>query len=327
MQCARDLSDLGCYRTLACRHATKTLVAKTGEPRMIKRMALAAFCALLIIYSVLLYKNNVLSAPVSQEEIENSFIVGVDWLVRNRLDLYEIHNPYLWWMISEARRNSRNPALSNFYQEYLLRLRENPQQVANPFNVIFLPSFQKPMPAARGITAYMEPYQLYLYYSFTCDSEWGNLKEVVQQHDPEFCWKHHPFQPACVTHQLLGYWYQQIYKCHKSEILDPRISRLKNYIHIQLLLDPRVLDVYLQRVLMLALTGDFEGISQSWVRQILDAQLEAGAWGSNDLVLNVGGGHYIGFTRHGIGLLRESADFHATAQGIFLMSILRDESN
>jgi hypothetical protein len=303
----------------------KTDKAGIRESRMIKRILIATFCALLSIYSVFLYKNNVLSAPISNEEIENSFHLSVDWLVKNRFDLYQIDNPYLWWMIGEAKRNSRDPALSSFYREYLLHIRNNPPQWASPFNAIFLRPFQRPMPAVREITDYMEPYQSYLYYSFTCDSEWGKLNEVVQQHDPNFCWTNQPFQPACVTHQLLGYWFQKISKCRRSEVLEPRINKLKDYIHIQLFLDPRVVDVYMQRVLLLALTGDFDGISESWIRQILDAQLDEGGWDSDDLLLSLGGDYHIGFTHRGIGLIKNRATFHATAQGVLLMSILRGE--
>jgi hypothetical protein len=292
---------------------------------VIKRIVIAVCCVPLIIYSVLLYKNNVLSTPVSHDDIERSFNVSVDWLVKNRLELYEIHNPYIWWMIGEAKKNSKNLALSNVFQEYLLRIRENPGQAANPFNAIILPSLQEPIPAVREITDYMEPYQAYLYYSFTCDSEWGDLDAVVQQHDPEFCWRHQPFSSACATHQLLGYWYQNIYKCHRSEVLDTRIGKLKNYIHLQLFLDPRVVDVYLQRVLMLALTGDFDSISASWIRQILDAQFDEGGWDSNSLIFSWGSDDHIGFKSNGFGRIKNRATFHATAQGILLMSILRDE--
>ena len=293
---------------------------------MIKRIVFIVCCVPLIIYSVLLYNNNVPSAPVSHEDIERSFNRSVDWLVTNRLELYDAHNPYLWWMISEAKKNSKNPALSNVFQGYLLRIRENPGQAANPFNAIILPSLQEPIPAVREITDYMEPYQAYLYYSFTCDNAWGNLDAVVQQHDPEFCWRHQPFSSACTTHQLLGNWYQKIYKCQRSEVLDSRIDKLRNYIYVQLFLDPRVVDVYLQRVLMLALTGDIDGISASWIRQILDAQLDEGGWNSNSPIFSLGSDDHIGFKTRGIGRIKNQATFHATAQGILLMSILRDKS-
>jgi len=296
-----------------------------------KRFALAILCALLIFYSVLLYKNNVLSAPASHEAIEDSFNASVDWLVRNRLDLYKDRNSYLWWMIGEAKINSGDPRLSDVYGEYLLHVRENPEQAVNPLNILFWPSSNKAMPPTQQNTTNLAPYQQYLYYSITCDSAWGNLNQVVQQHDPGFCWKHEPFRSACVTHQLLGYWYQRRFECHSRETLDPRVRKLQNYIHIQLLFDPRLVDVYVQRVLMLALTGDIEAISPSWIRRILDAQREDGGWDANDPYVSLSGGRSFGFSSYqyntflGIGSFKSQSRFHTTAQGILLMSILRRE--
>jgi len=54
---------------------------------------------------------------------------------------------------------------------------------------------------------------------------------------------------------------------------------LQSDIKLQLILDIRVVDVYLQRVLMLLITGASNEVKPVWIQQVIDHQLADGGWG------------------------------------------------
>jgi hypothetical protein len=83
-----------------------------------------------------------------------------------------------------------------------------------------------------------------------------------------------------------------------------------------------VVDVYLQRVLMLAESGDARSIKPIWLQNVIEAQRPDGGWSGVDPLLPLGAGRYLGFDGRGFTLRRPVSDFHATAQGVLLFSIL-----
>jgi hypothetical protein len=293
--------------------------------RIIKNLALGVFFVILIFYLALFLRSNFATQPVTAAAIANSFDNGVEWLADNRVRLYEVKNHYLWWMIGVAAERSRDPRLADIYDGYRRLVLDSPELAANPFNILFWPAFDKKLPVTPEILRLMAPYQQYLYYSVSCSADWGSLPTVARQNDPKFCWKHQPFAPACITHQLMGYQFQRIYGCTSNRVLEPRIEELRSYIYAQMLFDPRVVDVYRQRVLMLAMTGDYEDIHESWIRRILDAQLEDGSWDLNDPLIRLNARYSWGFSGHGLAVFHPHENFHTSAQGILLMSILRNE--
>jgi len=158
-------------------------------------------------------------------------------------------------------------------------------------------------------------------YAITCDRELQQVPGIAAQNQPGFC-DEHPLRPACVTHQLMGVRLLQDRGCGNPDELQDTLQQLQQRIHRQLTWDPRVVDVYLQRVLMLAESGAVGTIKPIWVQNIIEAQQPDGGWGGFDPWIPVGGGYYLGFGGRGFSPGQPQSDFHATTQNVLLFSIL-----
>jgi hypothetical protein len=171
-------------------------------------------------------------------------------------------------------------------------------------------------------------YQQYFMFSLTCGRDLAADPLIVAQHDAGFCPGSHPISPACVTHQLMGFRLQQRGGCDRVPGLEKRIAELQEVIESQLTWDPRVVDVYLQRVVMLVDSGAVERIKPRWIQQVLEAQLADGSWSNLQPLVPLWGGRDFGFDAKLAGVGRPVANFHATAQGVWLTSLLlREEGN
>ena len=98
--------------------------------------------------------------------------------------------------------------------------------------------------------------------------------------------------------------------------------QLQHRIQRQLTWDPRVVDGYLQRVLMLAESGNADAIKPVRLQNIIETQRPDGGWSGIDALLPVGNGRYLAFGSRGFTISRPASDFHATAQDVLLFSIL-----
>jgi hypothetical protein len=164
-------------------------------------------------------------------------------------------------------------------------------------------------------------YNLYFVYAVTCDPALSKEEIIQRQNDPEFCSAHHPFSPACVTHQLMGIRLAQRSRCLDPQVAQQLVSALQEKIVKQLVWDPRVVDVYIQRVTMLAESGAANKIKPVWLRRVLDAQLTDGGWDSFHILFPVNHTQYIGITEK-LMIKESKSNFHTTAQGIFLLSLI-----
>lgn len=111
-----------------------------------------------------------------------------------------------------------------------------------------------------------------------------------------------------------------------NRCLDPHTAQqlvfaLQEKIVRQLRWDSRVVDVYIQRVLMLAESGMTQKIKPVWLQRVLDAQLTDGRWGNFYPLLPVNGTHYLGLTNK-LEIKEPKSDFHTTAQSVFLLCLL-----
>ncbi len=145
---------------------------------------------------------------------------------------------------------------------------------------------------------------------------------VLRQLEEDFCQENYPISPACVTHQLMGIRFMERRNCGDPEYVKGMVKTLQDKIVKQLTWDPRVVDVYIQRVLMLTDSGARERIKPVWIRNVLDAQLESGGWSPNQSIIALGSSRYLCFTSRILGVCELKSRFHATAQGVLLMSLL-----
>ena len=110
-------------------------------------------------------------------------------------------------------------------------------------------------------------------------------------------------------------------QCGDQVQLDSSIETLQQRIHTQMTWDPRVVDVYMQRVLMLVESGAGDTVKPVWLQQLIDAQQPDGGWSAFMPLVPIGGGCSIGTSRLlSIGAPR--SDFHITAQGVLLFALL-----
>jgi hypothetical protein len=146
------------------------------------------------------------------------------------------------------------------------------------------------------------------------------VPEIAAQNESGFC-DRHPLRPACVTHQMMGLLLLKRSDCGDTAELDATIRDLQKVIHRQLTWDPRVVDVYMQRVLMLVASGAADEVKAVWLKELIDAQLQDGSWSSFMPLLPLGRNTYIG-TQKLLSIGTPKSDFHMTAQGVLLFAML-----
>jgi hypothetical protein len=100
---------------------------------------------------------------------------------------------------------------------------------------------------------------------------------------------------------------------------------LQEMIKRQLTWDPRLIDVYIQRVLMLVDTGRGNEVKNQWLQNILNVQSNEGGGGDFQSLLALPDTRHIGFYSRGIKSGKPTDTLHATAQGILLMSLLTQD--
>jgi hypothetical protein len=163
-------------------------------------------------------------------------------------------------------------------------------------------------------------YNQHFFYAITCDRELAEAPEIAAQNEAAFCGGH-PLRPACVTHQMMGLLLLKRSECGDTAQLDQTIRMLQQRIRKQLTWDFRVVDVYMQRVLMLVASGARDAVKPIWLRQLLKAQQADGGWSNFMPLLPIGNDRYIGIRRL-LAIGPPEADFHITAQGVLLFTLL-----
>lgn len=282
--------------------------------------------SVLCIYGFLVYQNNRSIEKPSPENIKHSYEMSVAWLVENRKMVLQEHNPILWWMIERSAEITNDERLKSLLAE--LRA-TTPSIESNPGWQIFIkPEKYWGTNFPPFIYTSLSGYQKYFFFGITCGKELAEDPIIVAQHDVNFCDKNDS-TPACITHQLMSYRFMQRYGCNRVTRLDDRVYSLQDKIYDKLLKDPRVIDVYLQRVLMLVDSGAANKVKAVWVQRILDAQLSDGSWSWKQRLLYLGLDHYLSFGDIYYVLYPGTArgTFHTTAQGVWLMSLLQQEKN
>ncbi len=272
-------------------------------------------------YGYLLWQNNRLATAMDQEESHAVLENGIRWLEEHREEVLAQSNPMLWYMLQNAAAISDDERLKALFSRYEERYLE--KNYGNLWRTLFYPD--------TWVSVRYEDIRNYPYYNWhfmyglTCDAELALVPEIAAQNDPAFC-NSHPLRPACVTHQLMGIRLLQRAKCGDQQALDSAEQKLETRIYRQLTWDPRQVDVYIQRVLMLAESAHPDIIKPVWIRRIAAAQQPDGGWSPFDPLLPFGSDRYLGFSGKGLSTGRPKSSFHATAQGVLLFSILESRA-
>jgi len=286
--------------------------------RLLLRGILAAIALLALSGGYLIWNNNRSVAPPDQDQLNTTLENSIRWLTDHRAKILDTSNQILWRMVQQAGDVTGDTRLKSLFADYEQRyINKRPNNIWRP---LFYPKSWVPVRFEE--IADFPYYNWHFLYAITCDRDLGKVPEIAAQNDPAFCDQYqYRLRPACVTHQMIGLLLLKRSQCGDQVQLDSSIETLQQRIRTQLTWDPRVVDVYMQRVLMLVKSGAGDTVKPVWLQQLIDAQQPDGGWASFMPLIPVGGGRSIGISRLlSIGAPR--SDFHITAQGVLLFALL-----
>ena len=306
--------------------------------KSIKFLAIAACLILLtavISFGWVLIDNNRDETPPTQQELEQSLEASLNWLVKNQQAILSFDNAILWHFLDRAQEISPDPRIQILYNKYRKKYLRPKSRPMSLWVNMFEPGTDS-RPINFSTIAHYNYYSKHWAYAVSCDSELIKIEEVRAQNHPEFCGNFTALNPTCTTHQLMGIRLMQRAQCGDPDELSKVTQVLQRKITDELFYDPRVLDVYIQRAMMLYESGRPDLVKHSWIRNILDQQHDDGGWGNFQPLLKLNG-QYVGFghgasvtgdPRRGktfmrlIGWGQPTSTFHATAQGVLLLTHL-----
>ncbi|VAW60747.1 hypothetical protein MNBD_GAMMA09-1506 [hydrothermal vent metagenome] len=274
---------------------------------------------LICIYLILLYNNNRAADYPQGAQIERQLESSIQWLLDHEADVLQQNNAMLWWMLYEAQKIRPDERLAGLLNQYFQRYRGIRESSWGPLfggqPRTYLGSF-----SVNGLPYYNQ----HFVYALNCAADIAReLPIVSQQNEASFCHQaKYIYRPACTTHQLMGVNFLLTRQCEFFSGKNAVIRALQQDIVLQLRWDVRVVDVYLQRVLMLLMSGAQSSVKPVWIHQVLDHQLEDGGWGDFDPLVGVGSGKFLGFSSRIFSIRKEKSSFHATAQGVYILSYL-----
>jgi len=294
---------------------------------MIKKiiiLGIISVMGLLSIYLAAVYLNNRDVEYPQTAQMQTQLEKSIEWLVSNDMDALQQANPMLWWMLFETNKIKPDARLADLLERYFARY-PHIQQSA------WAPLFGGRQQSHLGAYAVegLPYYNQHFIYALNCASALADdLPLVAQQNESAFCHQSAYFyRPACITHQLMGINFLFTQQCNVLPDIDLVTQSLQQDIVSQLTWDIRVVDVYLQRVLMLLITGAESSVKSVWIQQVLDHQLEDGGWGNFVSLTGTGSGTSLGFSSRIVSLGHEKSSFHATAQGVYILSYLLSDSS
>ncbi len=282
-------------------------------------LALIPAVIVLAIYLFGVYQNNRIVSYPEKARMQLQLEKSIQWLVNNESEILLQTNPVLWWMLYETQKISQDERIAELLKKYLQKNRGINKSV---WGALF--DGQK----RQGLGAFsvegLPYYNQHFIYALNCAADIANeLSIVAEQNTAAFCHQSNYFyRPACVTHQLMGLHFLFTEQCHFLSDIDEVSRALQGDIVGQLTWDIRVVDVYLQRVLLLLISGAEVRVKPVWIQQVLDHQQADGGWGGFVSLLGSDTGRSLGFGARGLSLGHEKSDFHATAQGVYILVYL-----
>lgn len=295
--------------------------------RLIKRITLALVTLLALLIALWLGIAQYFSREqpaVTQAEAQASLRAAIGWMKAHEADVLGDGNQALWRMVHISAELTHDPYLArlyaNYYERYYQRGRTDVwERWVNPASTA--------SPTINSLEN-LEAYQRFFIYAVTCDASLVQSEEISRQLAADYCSPALPRalrgDPTCSTHQLMGLAMMLERGCGDAAAIKTTTPILQADIATQLRYEPRARDAYIQRVLMLHETGAASLVRPVWLRRVIDTQLPDGGWaGSRSIKLLFGDL----LKSQGMGdtaLSREEqgADFHATAQGLLLMSMV-----
>lgn len=269
------------------------------------------------LYGGLVWDNNRAVPAPAEVSLAAALEDGIQWLDHNQDRALRQHSPMLWWMVQQSAQRTQDPRLVALFDRYRREV------VMTSLSSSWRPLFNRAdwAPARTEDLQAYSYYYLLIFHGLTCDPELGALPLVQAQMKEDFCPTRYPFRPACVTHQMMGMRFMQERDCGEKADVDRVVRSLQDRIVRQLTWDPRPVDVYLQRVLMLTESGQPERVKPVWLQRVLEIQRDDGGWSGFYPLLPLGQGKSLGLSGRLLSIARARSSFHATAQGVYLLSL------
>lgn len=272
-----------------------------------------------MMFSYLYWQNNKAMAAPTNAELKHALERAIQWLGANEDRVIKDNNPMLWSMLSKSAAVTNDGRLLGLFQRYR-------QEYLDPYpNNIWRTLFTMPFSGgvSPNIVYELPDYNVHFIYGLTCDRILAREQIVKRQNQITFCGDNHPISPACYTHQLMAVRFMLQNGCGNAQSNQQLADQLVAKVKRQLTWDPRVVDVYLQRLLMLVQSDHAGDIKPVWIRNVLTAQADDGSWDDFQPLLAIGSSRHFGFSARGVSV-RSGANgsFHATAQGIYLLALL-----
>jgi hypothetical protein len=272
------------------------------------------------------HANSVDVPAPTDAELRSSLARAAAWVVANRSSLLRENNAMLWLFVREAGRLSNDSQLTSLASQYQA---ESTDHTVSRF-FFDASGIERMRESTILLSSDWEDYQRLFVYGATCNLPLRSDPEVAALLSPSGCgtrsggghlWFRYPW---CRTHQLMGLRFVQRNRCEPDEETARTIKTVQDLIVSELRWDFRVLDAYLQRVWTLVESGRRNDVKAIWLRRILDAQRADGGWDGADVIVHLPGGRVVCWqgtlSPHLVPM--PASNFHATAQGLYLMALL-----
>ncbi len=271
--------------------------------------------------------------PVSRQELTERYSRTLGWIKANEAHVLANSNSALWWMVLASADITGDDYLRGLAQQTKLRLYGD-EEPSRPWKRMFDPKASVHMNG--GAIEPMQAYQRFFLHALTCvPVRWKEGDTAVFLTEKACGPNWHTVMlgdPACSTHQLMALQVFERSGCTAPQPLGSLKRALLDDVASQLALDPVMKDAHIQRVLMLAWLGQGERIKPIWLRRVLDAQEPDGGWLGHRRLPELPDAISPWAWRERLasqwpGLFssnRIPLDFHATAQGLLLLALLKN---
>jgi hypothetical protein len=261
------------------------------------------------------------AAMPAPSELAASRNRAIEWLRNNEAEVLATNNPALWWMVRESAARSGSAYLADLYRR--LHERYLAGKPHNPWQHMFDAGAGQRIPV-EALDAWPD-YNLLFLYGLSCQSALRAEPRVAALLKPDACGgigtPAYFRDPACITHQLMGVRFMQDRRCEDARDTAALATSLVERIVVDMEWDFRVVDFYIQRLMMLAESGAGDRIRARWLVRVLDAQRPDGGWDDLDPLIEIGE-RTVGWSGRSLRLRKAQSNFHTTAQGLYLMTLL-----
>jgi hypothetical protein len=256
-------------------------------------------------------------------ELRASLSRARQWIIQNRDSVLHENNAMLWLFVRNSGRLSKDPLLDSLASEY------QAQSTEGTISQFFFDStgIDRARNALIGLSDDWQAYQRLFVYGATCNVPLRSDPDVAGLLEVSACESGHMWlrNPWCRTHQLMGLRFVQRNHCEPDDDTADTVRKVQDLIITEAKWDFRLQDSYLQRVWTLIESGRRSDVKGIWLKRILEAQRADGGWDGADIILHLPG-HRAVYWQGGnlyphFGLLPVT-NFHATAQGLYLMALL-----